>query len=171
MNPSWTLSSAHGWTTFAGTVRGRFTLDDGRLALLAELKLAGDYWHRAPLPGDEGAQDLVPDFEVRLPQFVLDEEALRGFLATLDSWLAWFDARQAEPGEIAVELATEVDQRLAICLGHDDSPLIASASTGHFACTIHCCSERLRDVAITFATDQSCVRNFRDDLEKTLRAN
>lgn len=166
MNPSWRLPSNNGWTAFAGEIRRRFALADGRSVLLARIKLSGEFWRRDPLEEDEWSADVVADFDLRLPQFVLDDEALRGLLDRLDTWFIRFDARQAQPAKFEVELAALQGQQLSISFeaGKD-----RRLTTGHLSCLIRCCSERLKLVEVAFPVDQSCIRLFRDDLQKLLR--
>jgi hypothetical protein len=156
-------SSAH-WSLPSSS--GRSHIDCALLShseransLLCSIAVAGAFWQRGvkrqPL-------DLTSDFEVVLPQVLLDIDALKHLRERLVEW-------QVNPSDFNVELGvrSEGDQQLSFSIGQDKDLIY---STDKPAATISYSCGASMNGRWAWVVDQSCIRRCAESIKDFVRA-
>lgn len=126
-------------------------------SVVCELGVTGQFFRRG-VTASSG--DLVPDFDVRLSQVMLDVQALQNLRDRLVEW-------HTNPGAFEVELGTseEGDQRLSLALAQDPNLLFEVHKP---ACVVTYFSPSAMQGRWSFVVDQSCVRSCAEELRDFL---
>lgn len=152
----WSISASSGRQRMACRV-----LSPGRESgtLVGSIHITGQFWQRDRAIAEAA---MAPDFEVLLPQVVLDLRALEALRLHL---LAW----PANPGRFRCELGSPqaAAQRLSLSFGME-AELISSAEKP--ACRIDYQGGPSMAASWAFVVDQSCIRLAGDELGAVLRA-
>ena len=152
----WAIRSNSGRELFAGSFLDE-KYAEGRTLLLTSVLILGEFWRA---PEFETSSDTTPDFQVSLPQLMLDKAKLEELTYELEKWLE-------RPKEISLSLS-----------GHPHHPLdVAIGPRSHFISTMDRPVFSLSYAAGSFeigkwcfVIDQSCIRCFMDGLTQSLRA-
>lgn len=158
MGINWALPSNSGRDKLSGRFDDRWTTPKGRPVLLSEVMLCGDFWRSDLWGRGQHSSELARNFELRLPQLLLDETAVGELIAELEAWLI-------EPRQILEELAGNQGEAFSIAIGVDERSAITIEKP---LCTIHCQTVVMTSLEVSFVTDQSCLRIFKEELENAL---
>jgi len=152
----WAIRSNSGRELFAGSfLEEKYA--EGRTLLLTSALIFGEFWRE---PAFETSRYATPDFQVSLPQLVLDKANLEELICELEKWLE-------RPKEISLSLSGDRFHALDVAIGPRtdwistmDKPVFSlSYASGSFEIG-----------KWRFVIDQSCIRCFMDELTQSLRA-
>ncbi|MES2535083.1 MAG: hypothetical protein V4632_04335 [Pseudomonadota bacterium] len=149
----WNLNASSGRENVHGCLVGQFN-SAGRQLLRLEITITGSFWRRdTPI----GVAETVNDFSVKLPQVISRKDNIDFLILELSDWLK-------NPKEVSVDLASNCnnDQSFRLSLGVRDD-LISSVDRP--ACTINYTGTAFKYGEWCFVIDQSCVRNWYDELK------
>jgi len=128
-------------------------------ALVCGIEASGEFWPRGL--GDRSGS-TVADFQVALPQVVMDLASLKLLRERLVEW-------QVNPSGFALELGVsgKGDQRITFAIGRDEN-LIYSVDKP--ACTLtYACGSAMQG-RWSFVVDQSCIRLCAEGLGEFVRS-
>lgn len=153
---SWSIPSNRGWEFFTCEM-----LQDAGSSMLCDITVQGQYMSRS-LVGDTSGE-IVPDFDVRLPQVRLDRPSLRALHQDLVSWREGgkFFSRQLEARDAG-------EQRLRISVRPNDQFV---RSVGKEILGIEYSSGLTMEATWQFLIDQSCAGMAAEELAVCLESN
>ncbi|WP_312315873.1 hypothetical protein [Stenotrophomonas sp.] len=153
---SWSIPSNRGWEVFTCEL-----LQDAGSSTLCDITVQGQYMSRS-LVGDTSGE-IVPDFDVRLPQVRLDRRSLRDLHADLVSWReeGKYFSRQLEGSDAG-------GQKLRLYVGPNDRFV---REVGKEALGIEYRSGLAMSATWQFLIDQSCAGMAAEELAACLESN
>lgn len=153
----WTLNAASGRDRLIGHFLSSIENRSGLTVLDTRISIKGVFWPRSE---KNKVDDLAPDYEVVLSQVQVDWRAVDQLIVQMDEWLD-------HPKEISIDLCAKDrgDQSLVLSFGQT-SKLISSIQRP--ACSITYSGTVFARGEWLFVVDQSCIRNFRDELRLSL---
>lgn len=152
---SWSIPSNRGWGVFTCEM-----LQDVGSSTLCDITVQGQYMSRSLVADTSG--EIVPDFDVRLPQVRLDRRSLRDLHADLVSWReeGKYFSRQLEASDAGV-------QKLRIYVGPNDQFV---REVGKEALGIDYKSGLAMSATWQFLIDQSCAAMAAEELAVCLES-
>lgn len=149
----WSLPSTSGRDQLMGEFKSLAKDRHGGTVFVTDLRISGLFWPRLQIGASSA---LTADYDVSLPQVLVDWRALDDLIVALGAWLE-------QPRPISIELcpAPAKDQSLVRSVG-DVAGLITAADKP--GCRIRYTGTVFRGGDWAFVVDQSCIRIFYDDL-------
>jgi hypothetical protein len=153
----WNLSAASGRDHLVGNFLSSTQNRSGLTVLNTRILIGGVFW---PRPEKEDLDGLTPDYEVLLSQVQFDWRAVDELVVRMDEWLE-------SPKEISIDLCAKDrgDQSFVLSFGSSNR-LISSIQKP--VCSITYIGTAFAHGEWLFVVDQSCIRNFRDELRLSL---
>ena len=153
----WSLSAASGRDHLVGHFLSSTENRSGLTVLDTRIIIKGVFWPRSE---KSKLDNLAPDYEVVLSQVQFDWRAVDELIVQMDEWLE-------HPKEISIDLCAKDrgDQSFILLFGQS-SKLISSIQRP--ACSITYVGTVFAQGEWLFVVDQSCIRNFRDELRLSL---
>jgi len=156
-------STEHQWAIRSNSGRELFAASfleekhvQGATLLLTSAIIHGEFWRA---PEFETSNDATPDFQVSLPQLVLDKAKLDEFSDELERWLE-------KPKEISLSLSgNHPHQALDVSIG-PRSGIISTMDKPVFS--LRYASGSFELGKWSFVIDQSCIRCLLDELTPSL---
>ncbi len=150
---NWNLNAASGRDHLVGNFLSSTESRSGLTVLDTEIIIKGVFWPRRE---ENELDDLTPDYEVLLSQVQFDWRAVDELIVQMDEWLE-------HPKEISIDLCAkdQGDQSFILSFGQSNR-LISSIQKP--ACSITYVGTVFARGEWLFVVDQSCIRNFRDEL-------
>jgi hypothetical protein len=143
VEPGWSISASSGWiqvTCSAPACSAR------RGSVVCALSISGQFWQR---DRDLAAASLTRDFQILLPQVVLELKALERLQEMLTDW-------QASRDDVEAALTgAAADQHLSFSIGKDDGLIYTPDKP---ACTVRYECGPAMSGRSSFVVDQSCIR-------------
>jgi hypothetical protein len=153
----WNLSAASGRDHLVGSFRSSTENRSGLTVLDTRIVIKGEFWPRSEkAKGD----DPVHDYEVLLSQVQFDWRAVDELIHQMDEWLDL-------PKEISIDLCAKDrdDQSFVLSFGRSSERI---SSIQRPACSVIYRGTVFVRGEWLFVVDQSCIRNFRDELRLSL---
>lgn len=153
----WTLSAASGRDHLVGSFLSSTENRSGLTVLDTRIVIKGVFWPRSE---KAKADDPVRDYEVLLSQVQFDWRAVDELIHQMDEWLE-------HPKEISMDLCAkdQGDQTFVLSFGRSSERI---SSIQRPACSITYGGTVFVRGEWLFVVDQSCIRNFRDELRLSL---
>src|SRR5262249_12786987 len=153
----WNLSAASGRDHLVGGFLSSTENRSGLTVLDTRIVIKGALWPRSER---EQVDDPVHDYEVLLSQVQFDWRAVDELIHQMDEWLE-------HPKEISIDLCEKDrgDQTFVLSFGRSSERI---SSIQRPACSIMYCGTAFVRGEWLFVVDQSCIRNFRDELRLSL---